>query len=94
MSNQPQTYFEKMEKVNMLTEKHQTLIQKYNEYKAVNLPTDNLEDDLRKIEEEMKIQTNGYSVDQIKAAMNNESLFLPNHLEFGYSNTDGDRGEF
>jgi phosphomevalonate kinase len=79
MSHQPLTYYEKLENVYVLMETQQMLQNKLKQSKESNESTHLIEEDLRKIEEEIKEYTEEAPTNQTQLITS--SLFNPGLLE-------------
>lgn len=69
------TYFEKLEKLYVLTETRQMLRNKLDELKNSNETFDHMNDDLAKIEQEILTHTNGHPIEELD--FSNISLVNP-----------------
>ncbi|MBU8906076.1 hypothetical protein [Desertibacillus haloalkaliphilus] len=82
MANEELSYMERMEKLYVLKETQQLLLQKLGELKENNEPHDSVEDDLRKIEQEIDLYTGGIPAEEAQGLIN-ESLINPATLMEG-----------
>ncbi|MDT8861118.1 hypothetical protein N0O92_12820 [Alkalihalobacillus sp. MEB130] len=79
MDHQPLTYFEKLENVYVLMETRNMLQAKLEQLKETNQSTELVEEDLRKIEEEIEEYTDGAPVEPNQIMTS--SLFNPAVME-------------
>lgn len=75
MEEHPLTYFEKLEKIYVLTETGQMLQEQLNELQNNNEPYDHVEEDLNKIHEEIHYYTDGEPIENLD--FSNVSLINP-----------------
>lgn len=69
------TYFEKLEKIYVLTETGQMLREKMTQLQSTNEPFDHIQEDLNKIEQEIHSYTNGEAIHDLD--FSNISLINP-----------------
>ncbi|MFC0560046.1 hypothetical protein [Halalkalibacter alkalisediminis] len=79
MEHEPLTYYEKLENVFVLTETKNMLEARLKELKASQQPTDSVEDDLRKIKEEIEEYTDGVAINPNQMVVT--ALFNPDVME-------------
>lgn len=79
MEHEPLTYYEKLENVFVLTETKKMLEAKLNELKSNQQTTDIIEEDLRKITEEIEEYTDGVQANPDQMLMT--ALFNPAVME-------------
>lgn len=65
MDHQPLTYFEKLERLYVLTETRKMLKGQLEEQQHSNQAKDLIEDDLQKIEQEIKMYANGQDIEEL-----------------------------
>ncbi|MCT8138096.1 hypothetical protein H1D32_10225 [Anaerobacillus sp. CMMVII] len=65
MEHQPLTYFEKLERLYVLTETRKMLRNQADELRSSNQAVDLIEDDLNKIEQEIKYYANGHDIEEL-----------------------------
>lgn len=65
MDQQPLTYFEKLERLYVLTETRKILKNQLQENEASNQPTNTIDDDLQKIEQEISFYANGHDIEEL-----------------------------
>ncbi|MCL7746054.1 hypothetical protein [Halalkalibacter alkaliphilus] len=80
MEHQPLTYFEKLENLYVLMETKKMLQAKLEQVKQENQPTNLIEEDLRKIEEEIAEYTDGSDMPDPNITITS-SLFNPAIME-------------
>ncbi|MDG5787250.1 hypothetical protein QA612_07070 [Evansella sp. AB-P1] len=76
MKEQPFSYIEKLENLYVLLETRNMLLKKKNEIENDTNESEQLEDDLKKIEVEINNYSNGMSVEEIEQSMTS-TLFYP-----------------
>jgi hypothetical protein len=75
MDHQPITYFEKLERLYVLTETRKMLKNQLEELKETNQSFDHIEDALTKIQQEIKYYANGHDIEELDFF--NSSLINP-----------------
>jgi hypothetical protein len=75
MDQQPLTYFEKLERLYVLTETRKMLKNQLSELQVNNQSQDVIEDDLHKIEQEIIYYANGHDIEELD--FTNSSLINP-----------------
>lgn len=75
MEHQPITYFEKLERLYVLTETRKMLKNQLEELRSSNQSSNLIEDDLNKIEQEILYYANGHDIEELD--FTNSSLINP-----------------